>query len=863
MPLPRKTKATNIPVIPWEDCIAKSTIDGTPSISVSEHCQIVGEVSKALMEQLSPSTLSLLGNNPPVVVSLHDLGKVSPGFQKKLNPERVELLAPGLAKLPNTGFETLHAKVSEIALGCYLKSRNLKDWAAVVVGAHHGVRSEITQYVEGTEDLGGEGWAQERKELIEYLIQQFGEFSVENVPDLDALSGLICVSDWIGSDEKFFPPQGLPPNSDLPTLARNAVSACGWGSIPIQPGLSFEELFGFSPYPAQQDFMDMIDGPGLYVFEAPMGLGKTEAALYAAYRLLESGDNEGLFFGLPTRLTSDRIHERVVPFVRQITKDNTNVRLAHGLAWLREYEHGGELLGGGKEWFKPSKRALLLRFAVGTIDQALLGAIKVRHHFIRCFGLAGKVVILDEVHSYDLYTGTLLDHLVKRLLELNCTVIILSATLTKSRRNSFFQSPKLLESASAYPLVCAQNTKGTQSKASVPPEDKCVMSSVLSLSAQEVANSAVEKALIGGSVLCVANTVAQAQHWYREVKATMPEKAFDVGLLHSKFPAWRRAELEEHWMQRLGKSGDRSKGCILIATQIVEQSVDLDADLLITELAPTDMLLQRIGRLWRHSRDKRPLPNPVFFIVSNDLDQVSSFEELIEAIGKSNSFVYSPYVLWRSFQVWKTRSKIGVPSDIRDVLEATYSELSEDIPEFIKEAQARQERRKEKLRRVANTIRSDVKGFCTMKDDENAATRYNELPMSDVLLVKQVNSRGDKAILTLSNEKNVSMDRYKWEPSVMSQLHQNLVSIPKHKVPAFQSPQYLEKYFYEETPLLFISSSGELLLDGNPTEFRYDNELGFQQKRTDKTLSTKQTKSKNTISDDIDEWEGGFDEFDW
>lgn len=863
MPLPKKTKAVKIPVIPWEHCIAKSTIDGTPSISVAEHCRIVGEVSKALIEQLSSSTLALLGDNPPLVVALHDLGKVSPGFQKKLNPEHVLRLAPNLAKLPNTGFETLHARVSEIALGTYLKTCSVEDRAAVVVGAHHGVRSEIAQYTEGTEDLGGEGWAQERREFIEHFIQEFGGLSTGSVPDLDALSGLVCISDWIGSDERFFPPQGLSSGANLSAIAKNAVAACGWSSLSLRVGLSFEELFGFRPYPAQQDFIETIDGPGLYIFEAPMGLGKTEAALYAAYRLMEAGDNGGLFFGLPTRLTSDKIHERVVSFVRRITKDDANVRLAHGLAWLREYEHGGELFGRGKEWFNPSKRALLMRFAVGTIDQALLGVIKVRHHFIRCFGLAGKVVILDEVHSYDLYTGTLLDHLVRRLLDLGCTVIILSATLTKSRRNSFFLSSAPLELAHAYPLVCAQNVKGTHAKASAPLEDKRVEVSLGPFSAREVAKLAIEKALVGANVLCIANTVAQAQRWFCEVKAAMSEKAFGVGLLHSKFPAWRRAELEDYWMQRLGKSGDRSTGCVLIATQIVEQSVDLDADLILTELAPTDMLLQRIGRLWRHSRDSRPLANPFFAIVSNDLDLTASFDELVGAIGKSNSHVYSPYVLWRSLRVWKMRSQIKVPSDIRDLLEATYSELCEGIPSFIKEAQADLERRKERLRCLANAIRSDVKGFCTIKDDENVATRYNEYPTSDVLLAKHIDSCGDKATLTLSDGEGVCVDRYGWNPAVMSQLHKNLVSVPKHKIPKFEPPRYLEKYFYENTPLLLISSNGELLLEGNPIGFRYDNELGVQQEQRGKTLPSGKTRSKNSDCIGSDGWEGGFDEFDW
>ncbi|MFW5741230.1 MAG: hypothetical protein ACOC1F_12775, partial [Myxococcota bacterium] len=166
--------------------------------------------------------------------------------------------------------------------------------------------------------------------------------------------------------------------------------------------------------------------------------------------------------------------------VEAIVDENATVRLAHGQFWLRAFEYGGGVeLGAGKSWFKPAKRALLLPFAVGTIDQALLSVLKVKHHFVRTFGLAGKVVVLDEVHSYDVYTGTLLDVLVERLLQIGCTVIVLSA---------------------------------------------------------------------GQCVVCIANTVAQAQRWYCEAKGEMPAQSFDrdasaVGLWEAdvRAPPHRRA----------------------------------------------------------------------------------------------------------------------------------------------------------------------------------------------------------------------------------------------------------------------------------------------------------------------------------
>ena len=139
------------------------------------------------------------------------------------------------------------------------------------------------------------------------------------------------------------------------------------------------------------------------------------------------------------------------------------------------------------------------------------------------------------------------------------------------------------------------------------------------------------------------------------------KEGIEVGLLHSRFPPWRREMLETCWLSRLGKDGPRPSGCVLVATQVVEQSVDIDADTLITDLAPTDMLLQRMGRLWRHLREGRTGPANCL-IVGNCLSSAGGLVELKELIG-SSGYVYAPYVLWRSYTIWKNRPDVGLPDD--------------------------------------------------------------------------------------------------------------------------------------------------------------------------------------------------------
>jgi CRISPR-associated endonuclease/helicase Cas3 len=808
-----------------------------------------------------------LGQCPAAVAACHDVGKVSPGFQLKYFRDYLRKHCPELAGLDLSGFETKHAKISEAAMNGALRPGVRESLLGSVAGAHHGVR-DGSGHPDDAGTFGGTAWSKERRSLISCLCERFGPLSEsESLVDPHVLAGMVCVADWIGSDERFFP---APDQSviDQAGRAREAVATCGWHTVRFLPALSFEQVFGFSPHQLQSDFFERVVSPGLYILEAPMGTGKTEAALYAAYRLFTSGLSSGLYFGLPTRLTSDKIHERVQPFLRKIAGDDTAARLAHGNAWIHAFKPGGEALAPGREWFRPSKRALLMPFAVGTIDQALLAVLKVRHFFVRCFGLAGKVVILDEVHSYDVYTGTLLDLLVRRLLEMHCTVIVLSATLTDKRRAALLaQTQPEQDTAGGYPLITAETGTGCVVYKPDPPPGMEVAIQLDDPGLERLAEDVVSRANAGQCVLCIANTVAKAQLWYNQIKAAMPEGAFAIGLLHSKFPVWRRARLEARWTQALGREGPRPDGCVLVATQVVEQSVDIDADLMISELAPTDMLLQHLGRLWRHQRNHRPCAHPRLLIVSRPLAAVTSLEELIEALGKPSSRVYAPYVLWRTYQVWADIRTLALPEDIRPLLEKTYDEPGGDSPDFIVEARADLARRCQKLRGYANTARADVVGFPAMDDNENVSTRYSEVPMLDVVLARSVEISGTTAAMVLSDGEKADVNCFQWQRQAALALHRNLVPVPFYHLPDAMTPKYLTKYFHARTPVLLIADNGDLLMDGNKTCLRYDDERGLQLEQTGQLPGSHDPWSEDPVDIDYDldhdEMEDALDELDW
>jgi CRISPR-associated endonuclease/helicase Cas3 len=837
-PVRMKATAAELPVVPFQHCAAKTTADQLPGTTVFEHCRNVGFVAQALARILPSSLRVHLSENPALPVSMHDVGKVSPGFALKyFERTLVQTYAPALCGLRT--FEKRHAAISAAAIDRWLGEERMVAPASIAAAAHHGT-ADRSYPPDTSELLGGQAWADERRKLIRKLIEVFGG----NLEDSDKanpalLAGLTCVADWIGSDETFFPADGLPIEAgDSAQTAAYALAACGFGSTTFKPGLSFVDVFGFIPREAQSRFIERVDRPGVYILEAPMGIGKTEAALYAAYRLMAAGHHHGFYFALPTRLTSDRIHTRVSTFLSRITDASVAPRLAHGMAWLSEFERGGAEMKAGSSWFNPMKRALLYPYAVGTIDQALLAVMNVRHGFVRQFGLAGKVVILDEVHSYDVYTGALLDELVSRLQGIGCTVIILSATLTGARRRQLVPCLAEFATCSDYPLLTGKSAAADAFAAPLPPLPDVVCAVRMEpWNEGEVASEAVAAALRGECVVGIANTVAKAQSWFKAVKSVMPDNAFAVGILHSRFPMTERQKIEERWMQALGspsESGSRPHGCVLIATQILEQSVDIDADWMLSELAPSDMLLQRMGRLWRHKREARPRAHPELVIVTRDPSACGSVEAVAETLGKENCCVYAPYVQMRTHAVWKERRTVTLPSDIRPLIEATYADPPAEETEVMRALRRELQGKSERLRKLACSAQDHVRGIPTGADDERAATRYSDLPTRTVLLlagVERLAGWDNQVRVRLLDGQILEISSHRPDFAATRILHAQTVSLALHLLPnrgkVEQACGWLDRHFFDKPIVLVCGDGGWLrVYDGPETTLGYSADFG-------------------------------------
>jgi len=658
-----------------------------------------------------------------LVAACHDLGKACPGFQCKW-PALLDSTGLQLRRSPNTRIN--HGFVSQIALNELLGEmkwpEGLADLVSDAVGCHHGERAspDPLYYLGGDERaIGGKDWGQARRDLFQTVLGVFNpvQSPIKETltgPDFMLLAGLTSFADWIGSNEDWFP-FGTPEDcEDLAgwfakrrASADDALNAIGWqprtplSSVPK----SFERVFGFAPRPLQQAVADALTDlkrPSILLLEAPMGEGKTEAALFAHLELQRRFGHRGLYVALPTKATGNAMFKRTLEFLqRQGANRTLDLQLVHGAKLLNEafqklrfsgvhdFTPGGGVRAG--EWFTNKKKALLSEYGVGTVDQALLTILPVRHNFMRLWGLANRVVILDEVHAYDAYTGTLLVHLLRWLLALGSSVVLLSATLSPSIRRKLAKAvgAELPEVEKPYPRlsIFSGGDKVDQRHFEADPKRRLTLRVKGIPPDLPSIHSSLEVHLSGGGMgLALVNTVQRAQELFRlfpdgeplvrdgqRVGKRLPDGT-EVLLFHARFPADRRQKREEQVGEAFGEKSAREGRRILIATQVAEQSLDLDFDLMATDLAPIDFVLQRAGRLWRHARGARPVPEPVLLVAGLVGDEPPSFGKPLWW-GK----VYREDILLRTWSLLRTKEDLTLPDEIDTLVKAVYEEQV-DVP---------------------------------------------------------------------------------------------------------------------------------------------------------------------------------------
>lgn len=615
------------------------------------------------------------------------------------------------------------------------------------------------------------------------------------------LAGLAILSDWIGSNSEYFPLNSNPipledywSNIALPK-AEEAINKAGVlpSAISSNTGMGalFPEIKSPSPLQSHVSTCGLSDSAQLFILEEVTGSGKTEAALSLAHRLMEKGLAEGIFVALPTMATANAIYERLVKAYRLMfsAEATPSLVLAHSARHLSDtfrhsiglehsrvegvYARDEETASAQcTEWLADNrKKALLADVGVGTIDQGLMAVLPSKHQSLRLLGLSRHVLIVDEVHAYDPYMHTLLCTLLRFHAALGGSAILLSATLPIKQRqklvNSFsegLEGKKHKLNDNSYPLF----THSTANYLSETPlqiregtRRKVTVKFIEDISA--VQTSLVNAAENGGCACWIRNTVDDAVDAFNSLTSKLGSE--NVLLFHARFAMGDRQRIEKKVLDTFGKRSDNAtrKCKILVATQVVEQSLDLDFDYMVSDLAPMDLIIQRAGRLHRHSRKERS-GTPILGIFAPLLTD-NPTENWYKDVFSKAAYVYPSHgQLWLTARLLSERGELIMPDDARNFMENVFgSDARNNVPEALRKRDDKVEGEDKAAKSVAKLNALVLnKGYgATVEqwlDDTKTPTRLGELTTN----VRLARWDGETVIPWMPDEK------YAWELSQVS-----------------------------------------------------------------------------------------------
>lgn len=611
---------------------------------------------------------------------LHDFGKITPAFQlKQSRLYNASLDQAVLAKLDSLSLPSqlpLADKSPHNVAGAYLLCSTC---FAGVVASHHGTtptKRELLLQQVFKSNYGDETWTNLRQEFLAIGLQDLTPQEKDMLYHASLsqdqqilLLGLVMMADWLASNENYFPLIPIAKSyQDIDEKKRIKIGLSRWSKeTKWQPQADFDitkyfqDHFTFKPHILQKEMLETIKDikkPGLILLEAPMGTGKTETALTAGEILSVKCHTNGIFYGLPTQATSNAMLPRIASWLAA-EQGRHGLKLMHSKAnSVKAYQDLDKNTDNVfiNSWYN-RKLGSLEHFTIGTIDQLLQMSLSQRHLAFKHLAFSGKTVIIDEVHTYDSYMQSYLQKTLKWLGEYNVPVIALSATLTHKIRqsliSSYLQKDVELPTNLAYPLLTYTENSivRQQSNFAKSQSKKVIIKSFTKDEPQQIAQKADNLIAQGGICGIIVNSITRAQDIAKEIKAPKI-------LLHSSFLAQDRSNIEDRILKTIE---NRPKKLVIIGTQILEQSLDLDFDVLITDIAPMDLLLQRIGRLWRRDRKRaNSFTKPVCYVDTNSKSKAY----------QTDCFLYSNYLINHTIQLLP--DKIVLPNDISVLIEKTY-----------------------------------------------------------------------------------------------------------------------------------------------------------------------------------------------
>ena len=846
------------------------------------------------------------------LVALHDVGKADPLFQSKA-PEAIDAELQGSNLFADVDLDNVRGFRHERRSAEWLRDaleevkwgRRAINVVAAAIQGHHG--NFDPKY---HADEHGASWGPLREQLAALLREvlkpdpsfQPNAFEQASTTGL-MLTGLIVLSDWIASGEFPYGYHTVSSSDDPAEYFKAACTraeevVCRMGLVPPAPPSPATQPLKFAEvWPAVTELRNvqealqeaMANGvpPGLAIIEAPMGEGKTEAAVYLAEEWHRQRGTEGVYFALPTMATSNQMHERYAKYLHDREKQGYWPRLVHGMSWLigdglpktAPETDDGPLPSPdirARSWFASPKRALLAPQGVGTVDQALMSALLVKYGFLRLFGLARKVLIVDEVHAYDSYMQTLLRRLLEWCRELRVPVVLLSATLSDAQRLALLSAYTGMEVTGAstaadipYPLLSFAPLSGEPSTVPVTlPYDQrhvTLMRQAGALhDAAQVANLAAGTVAQGGCVCVLVNTVRRAQEVFRLLRVRQAAGGLpgtDLTLFHARFTAERRDTIEKEVVGKFGPNKEnttlpnpqRPERAIVVCTQVVEQSLDVCFDELFTDLAPIDLLLQRSGRMYRHAPNPRySRAGPRLHVLLPGAGEPLKFGAIELREGKDGSWrgVYDRAALLRTLAALD-RPEIVLPQDFRELIEGVYGDLevADDAlrAECLSAEEART-RRQQQFEHLAKKylIREPSPRVFQYAEDQEVAEEAEEGANKSYFRAQTRLGDDTRAALVLTNEglitryeeacqKTRGNKKYQPTSELLRELFWQkanvpgywLAAVPRDGAAPFQQGQEVPSWARGHAVVFAPGGQWAGLLSCKPVVLRVDNTLGL------------------------------------
>lgn len=649
-----------------------------------------------------------------MLVALHDIGKISASFRAMLQ----EGAGQRWHHWEHSGL-ILHEHDGLIAQAIGGEPHVRCQFYEAVAGHHGGPRKieEPDRPAQQRREIG-DAAIQDAASAIGIVASLFPDASLDGLDEASArilswkLNGLTVQADWIGSNTDWF----APASPDRPldaywqaaqATARMAVDHAGLYRVRAAvAGESHVLDQSYAPHPMQVRALTepLPDGPVLTVIEDATGAGKTEAALILAARMMAAGKANGLFFALPTMATANAMLTRLERAAPGLFDGVPTLGLSHGRARLSEAfaeirgRDGSNPEDGPHcgRWLSDDRRRVLLAdVGVGTIDQALLSVLPTRFNGLRLRALADRVLIVDEAHSYDPYMAAQLARLLRFQARLGGSAVLMTATLPARMKDEFVDAFRLGLSQGRRGFS-RRNKPHRSTTAPAPYPALTVAAKVTAVdpalpTIREVAVTRLPTPAGAVDLIAAASTAGAACIWVRNAVddaiaavGALRDAGVAADLLHARFAICDRLRKEAALLDRFGKNGSGRAGRVLVATQVAEQSLDLDFDAMVSDLAPIGSMIQRAGRLWRHMDVRpaaaRPVPGPCLHVLSPDPDVVPDARWPHQVLDKG-AYVYPPPVMWRSARALFDAGAIRAPDGLRGLIEAVEGDDPLAVPD--------------------------------------------------------------------------------------------------------------------------------------------------------------------------------------